>query len=66
MDKIRYGITEDVYKKLKTMTHSAMTYEIGRILPDSITMGYGFYGCGKLVMDDEKYYAEIYIGSSCD
>lgn len=54
-----------MYEAYNAMPVSRLNAEIEKTLPDSILMGYGYYGAYTAILDG-KYYVCIKTGSSCD
>lgn len=57
-------ISEDEYKRLSNINNLTSEYE--QTLPESIRCGYGFYGCGAIRRNDNKYFFYERVGSTCD
>ena len=58
MKEVTWELTKENYEKAKKDG-------IVSILPDEITMGYGYYG-GRLKEEDGNYILTFSMGDSCD
>ena len=58
-------ISKEEYDRLKELSAGELNAIVKSNLSDTIRWGYGYYG-SKVVEDDDTYYLENKIGSSCD
>lgn len=62
MDTIKREVTPEQYAQYAAMSPGELDSAIEKTLPDSILMGYGYYGAYL----SEGRYVNIKTGSSCD
>ncbi len=65
MTVLREEITPAQFAEYKAMSAGELNSTVERGLPESITLGYGYYGA-SLEAKDGKFYLLTNIGSSCD
>lgn len=62
----RYNeVSEELFIKLSAMTYAERRPIVLDMLPDSLIMGYGYYG-HRLKEKDGKFYVVTDHGNSCD
>ena len=67
MRTINYTITEKDFDVMNVMTDRERNrYLEDEVLGMNILCGYGFYGCRGLKNEDNKFFAVIEIGNTCD
>lgn len=67
MVDVRVELTEEEYDKLLTMNVAELTSWVEENkVPETVSMGYGFYGSSLPLRDENGYYICYYRGDCCD
>jgi len=62
----KYKLKDFEFANLKNLSNKERTEWLKPRLGDCILIGYGFYGIGALVEEDDEHYITYYTGETCD